>query len=174
MPRRLAPLQPAEHILLQTVTVLRPACLLALAAALSGCATVTGEPTQDVTIVTVDAQGLPVNGLRCVVINGSDQWVGNSPMHGLQVRRSATDLEIECRRGGQVARGTAVSRGGLTGTSALLLPGGTAMVALDHLSGYRYSYPQLIKLRLGEHLVFDASNEIAGRPSRGMAAEASR
>jgi hypothetical protein len=152
--------------------VLRPACLLLLAAALSGCATVTGEPTQDVTIVTVDAQGLPVDGLRCVVANGRNTWVGNSPMHGLQVRRSATNLEIECRRGTQVARGTAVSRGGLRGTSALLMPGGTAMVAVDHISGYRYSYPLLIKLRLGEHLVFDASNEVAGRPSRGLSAEA--
>lgn len=149
----------------------RIACLLLLAAALSGCATVTGEPTQDVTIMTVDAQGLPVDGLRCVATNGRNTWVGNSPMHGLQVRRSATDLEIECRRGTQVARGTAISRGGLRGTSALLMPGGTAMVAVDHLSGYRYSYPLLIKLRLGEHLVFDASNEIAGRPARGISAE---
>jgi hypothetical protein len=152
--------------------VLRPACLLLLAAALSGCATVTGEPLQDVTILTVDAQGQPVDGLRCVATNGRNTWVGNSPMHGLQVRRSASDLEIECRRGAQMARGTAISRGGLRGTSALLMPGGTAMVAVDHISGYRYTYPLLIKLRLGEHLVFDASNEIAGRPARGISAEA--
>jgi hypothetical protein len=154
--------------------VLRSACLLAIVAALSGCATVTGEPTQDVTIVTVDAKGMPVDGLRCVVANGSDEWVGNSPMHGLQVRRSATNLQIECRRGAQIAWGTAISRGGLRGTAALLMPGGTAMVAVDHLSGYRYSYPQLIKLRIGEHLVFDASDEVAGRPSRGITADAPR
>lgn len=151
--------------------VLRLACLLLLAAALSGCATVTGEPIQDVTIMTVDARGQPVDGLRCVATNGSNTWFGNSPMHALQVRRSATNLEIECRRGTQVARGTAISRGGLRGTGALLMPGGTMMVALDHISGYRYSYPQLIKLQLGEHLVFDASNEIAGRPTRGISAE---
>lgn len=161
---------PIDNTLKQPVP--RAACLrLLLAAALSGCATVTGEPTQDLTILAIDAQGQPVEGLRCVATNGRNTWVGNSPMHGLQVRRSATDLEIECRRGAQVARGTAVSRGGLRGTGALLMPGGTAMVAVDHLSGYRYSYPLLLKLRLDEHLVFDASNEIAGRPALGVSAE---
>jgi hypothetical protein len=147
----------------------RLACTLATAAgalALGGCATVTGEPTQRVSIVTVDATQRPVDGMRCRVVNASEEYFGNSPMHALSVRRSASDLEIECRRGSLVARGTAVSRGGL-GVLQSVLPGGTAMLALDHLTGYRYSYPAEIELRVGEHLVFDASAPRA----RGLQAE---
>lgn len=55
-----------------------------------------------------------------------------------------------------------------------VLPGGTAMMAIDHLSGYRYSYPTSMRLRAGEHIVFDASDEEAGRPTRGMQAETLR
>lgn len=148
-----------------------PRLALAFAAAcgallLGGCATVTGEATQRVSIVTVDFAQRPVEGMRCRAINGAAEYFGNSPMHGLAVRRSASDLEIECRRGALVARGTAVSRGGIELLQGIL-PGGTAMVALDHITGYRYSYPTHIQLRLGEHLVFDAA---AARP-RELAAD---
>lgn len=165
---------PAPVPLLASVSLLRTCTLSALAVAVTGCATVTGEPMQDVSIVTVDAQDRPVDGLRCRVTNDSAVYVGNSPMFGLQVRRSSSDLQIECSRGVQVARGTAVSRGGLRGAANLVLPGGTALMAVDHLTGYRYTYPQLLRLKLGEHLIFDASDEVAGRPATGIQAEAPR
>lgn len=160
--------------LLSIVPSLRLLSLASLAAVLCGCATVTGEPMQEVTIVTVDAQDRPIDGLRCRVLNDSAEYVGNSPMFGLQVRRSSSDLQIVCKRGPLVARGTAVSRGGLRGAANLVLPGGTALLAVDHLTGYRYTYPQLITLKIGEHLVFDASDDVAGRPSPGLQAEAPR
>ncbi|MFN9676341.1 MAG: hypothetical protein ACK50G_00210 [bacterium] len=151
------------------------AVLAVLAAALlSGCATMTGKPTQDVSIMTVDAHGRAVDGMHCRVVNGSNEYVGNSPMFGLQVRRSASDLEIECRKGRKVALGTAVSRGSLSGVAGMLLPGGTAVLAIDHLTGYRYAYPQFIKLQVGEHLVFVAGNEDGGRPTLGLQANAAR
>lgn len=123
---------------------------------LGGCATITGEATQAIDIVTFDAAQRPLEGMRCRVLNGAAEYFGNSPMYALQVRRSASDLEIECRRGALVARGTAVSRGGVELLQGVL-PGGTMMVALDHLTGYRYRYPAQIQLRVGEHLVFDAA-----------------
>ncbi len=129
--------------------------LLPLGALLaSGCATVTGEPTQRVTIVAVDADNQPLPGMRCRVVNGAAEYFGDSPMRDVPVRRSASDLEIECKRGALIARGTAISRGGLSVLQGVL-PGGTALIALDHLSGYRYSYPVEIRVRAGEHLVFD-------------------
>lgn len=147
--------------------------LLPLAAlALAGCATVTGTANQGVSIHVVDAYDRPISGVRCHVSNASADYFGDAPMRDLQVRRSASDLVIECHRGSLIARGTAVSRGSVVdGAVKALLPGGTAMLAIDHLSGYRYAYPGWIQLRLGEHLVFDADRQIAGKPAPGLLAD---
>jgi hypothetical protein len=146
---------------------------LAFAAlALAGCATVTGTSNQSIHIQTVDAFDRPVEGMRCRAINGAAEYYGDSPMFNLSVRRSASDLQIECHRGSLVARGTAVSRGSaLDGAVKALLPGGTAMLAIDHMSGYRYAYPSWVRLRVGQHLVFDADRDLPGRPSPGLLAD---
>jgi len=150
-----------------------PRSLLSVAAlALAGCATVTGTPNQSISIQTVDALDRPITGMRCRVSNSSADYFGDSPMRDLQVRRSSSDLEIECHRGSLIARGTAVSRGSVVdGAVKALLPGGTAMLAIDHLSGYRYAYPDWIRLRVGEHLVFDADRQERGKPAQGMLAD---
>jgi hypothetical protein len=143
-----------------------------LALALAGCATVTGSSTQSISIQTVDALDRPVPGMRCRISNAAADYFGDSPLRDLQVRRSSSDLQIECHRGSLVARGTAVSRvSALDGAVKALLPGGTAMFAVDHLSGYRYAYPDWVQLRVGQHLVFDADNQVPGKPMRGLLAD---
>jgi hypothetical protein len=144
--------------------------LLLLPALLAGCATLTGDALQSIGIHTVDAHDRSVAGFRCRVINGAAEYFGDSPLFDLRVRRSAADLDIECRRGSHLARGTAVSRGSvIDGAVKALLPGGTAMLAVDHLTGYRYAYPSVLRLRIGQHLVFDAGDETPGKPA--LAAE---
>lgn len=133
-----------------------PATALAAAAllALSGCATISGSPTQAISITAVDAAGQPVNGMRCRLANGKADYFGSTPMYDVQVLRSGSDLEIECRRGAQVARATAYARSAaLDGT--LLLPGGGAAALIDRLSGYAYAYPRMMLLRVGADLTFD-------------------
>ncbi len=94
--------------------------------------------------------------MRCRLINGEADYYGNSPLLDVQVRRSGSDLEIECRSGNQVARATALSRSpSLTG--AVLLPGGGAAALIDRISGYAYAYPRSMQLRIGEHMLFDVS-----------------
>lgn len=149
-------------------------CPLA-ALALGGCATMTGSATQSISIHTVDANDRPVEGMKCRVVNGSAEYFGTAPMYDLQVRRSASDLAIECRRGALLARGTAVSRGsGAAEAVRALLPGGSAALVVDHISGYRYAYPSTMRLRVGQHLVFDASDDALGRPTRGIQVDAGR
>lgn len=133
-----------------------PLSLIPVCGLLGGCATVTGDATQRVSIYAVDAADRPVAGLRCRVSNSAADYVGDTPLRDLPVRRSASDLQIECRQGALLARGTAVSRGGLSLLQGVL-PGGSALLAFDHLTGYRYAYPAEIRLRVGEHLVFDGS-----------------
>jgi hypothetical protein len=144
----------------------RPLLLLPLALLAAGCATLTGDALQSISIHTVDAHDRSIAGFRCRVINGSAEYVGDSPLLDLRVRRSASDLEIECRHGSHVARATAVSRGSaIDGAVKALLPGGTVMLAVDHLTGYRYAYPSAMRLRIGQHLVFDARDEAPGKPA---------
>ena len=142
---------------------------------LGGCATITGEATQPINVQTLDARGAAVEGMRCHVSNGSAEYFGNSPMFALTVRRSSSDLEIVCRRGALVARATAVSRGSKSvALMKAVLPGGTAATMIDHMSGYRYSYPTDLQLRVGQHLVFDANDDELGRPSKGVLADSPR
>jgi hypothetical protein len=138
---------------------------------LAGCATVTGTPTQSINVQVVDAFDRPI-AMRCKITNASADYFGDAPMRALEVRRSASDLQIECHRGSLFARGTAVSRGSIVdGAVKALLPGGTAMLAVDHLSGYRYAYPDWIRLRIGAHLVFDADRQMPGKPAPGLLAD---
>lgn len=158
-----------------TVRTLLPFAAVAVSFVLGGCATMTGTPTQAISILTVDANDRPVGGMKCRVVNGSAEYFGTSPMYDLQVRRSSGDLDIECRRGPLVARGTAVSRGSAAAAAVkALLPGGTASLVVDHVSGYRYAYPSAMRLRVGQHLVFDAGDDALGRPSRGVQVDAGR
>jgi hypothetical protein len=143
-----------------------------LAAMLGGCATVTGDPTQTVHIETLDERGRPIEGMRCQVRNDSAEYFGDSPMFGLEVRRSSSDLKIRCRLGDRVAEATAVSRsglrGGITGAVNLMMPGGSGLMVIDHLTGYRYAYPAWVRLQIGQKLVFDASDDVDGQPTASV------
>jgi hypothetical protein len=94
--------------------------------------------------------------MRCRVANDEANYFGNSPLLDVQIRRSSSDLEIECRSGAQIARGTAFARSpALSGL--VMLPGGGAAALIDRLSGYAFAYPRAMQLRVGEHLLFDVS-----------------
>jgi hypothetical protein len=151
--------------------LLRAAAAASLVALTGGCATVTGEATQPITIQTVDAQGRTVEGMGCTVINGSARYAGDTPMFDLKVRRSSTPLVIECRREGYpLARAVVVPRADnlLSSGAQLLLPGGTSMLLVDHLSGYMYSYPRWVRVQSGADMVFDRRDERGRDPTPGL------
>ncbi|HEX4585539.1 MAG TPA: hypothetical protein VH183_11970 [Burkholderiaceae bacterium] len=135
----------------------------------SGCATIIGEPTQVVHVETLDERGQPIHGMRCRLSNASSEYFGDSPLFNLEVHRSSSDLKIACHLGNRVAEGTAVSRsgvrGGVTGVANLLVPGGSAYMVIDHLTGYRYTYPTWLQLQIGQKLVFDAGDDVDGKPA---------
>jgi hypothetical protein len=148
-----------------------PSCALfiAFALALSGCATLTGDATQKLDIQTVDKDGRSVDGMSCRASNASAEYVGVTPMFDTQVRRSSSALIVECRREGlPLTRGVIVSRGVNIQPLQLLLPGGTSMMAIDHLSGYMYSYPRWIRMQVGTDMVFDRRDETDRGPTPGL------
>jgi hypothetical protein len=151
--------------------LLAPCRVLAavLALALAGCATLTGDATQKLNIQTVDAEGKAVDGVSCRAVNGSAEYVGVTPMFDMQVRRSSSPLIVECRRNGlPPTRGVVVSRAVNMQPLQLLLPGGTSMMAIDHLSGYIYSYPRWVRLQVGSDMVFDRRDEKDRGPTPGL------
>jgi hypothetical protein len=143
--------------------------LAVLVIGLSGCATLTGDATQKLSIQTVDADGRAIDGVSCRASNASAEYVGVTPMFDTQVRRSSSALIIECRRNGlPLTRGVVVSRGVNMQPVQLLLPGGTSMMAIDHISGYMYSYPRWIRLQVGTDMVFDRRDEKDRGPTPGL------
>lgn len=131
------------------------ACIAPLLA--SGCATITGDATQTIEITAVDANDRPLRGMTCRLDNGHGEQVVTTPARTVEVRRSANDLEIECTLGGQVARGTVVSRGD-NKMEHSFIPGGSLLAVIDHVSGYMYAYPTPLVLRAGAHLRFEFSS----------------
>ena len=137
----------------------------------AGCATVTGEATQAINIQTVDAKGKPVDGMACRIVNGSAEYMGDTPMFGLMVRKSPTPLVVECKRNGYaMARALIISRADLASgsTAQLLLPGGSSMLIIDHISGFMYQYPRWIRPQVGADMIFDRSDEKGREPTPGI------
>ena len=139
--------------------------------AMGGCATVTGEATQAINIQTVDAQGKPVDGMKCRIVNGSAEYMGDTPLFGLRVRKSPTPLVAECQRSGYpMTRALIISRADLASgsTAQLLLPGGSSMLIIDHLSGFMYQYPRWIRVQVGTDMIFDRNDEKGLQPTPGV------
>lgn len=150
---------------------LRVALAVLAVLGISGCATVTGDATQAINIQTVDAQGRPIDGMACRIVNGSAEYMGDTPLFGLRVRRSSTPLVAECKRQGYpLARALIISRADLASgsTAQLLLPGGSSMLVIDHISGFMYSYPRWIRAQVGADMIFDRNDERGLQPTPGV------
>ena len=138
--------------------VLRLRCLpMLLAVLVAGCGTVSRPSQQPVQILAFDAADRPVTGMDCTVKNLVGEWQVTTPAIDVPVRRSHSPLEIECRRGKDIAMGSVVAR--RDGLEQALVPFGSVAVAIDHLTGHLYAYPSVVRLRLGQHLRFEFSSE---------------
>ncbi len=145
--------------------------VVAALVSVSGCATLTGEATQAINIQTVDASGRPVDGMACRIVNGSAEYMGDTPLFNLKVRKSPTALVVECKRHGYaMARALIISRADLVSgsTAQLLLPGGSSMLVIDHFSGYMYQYPRWIRPQVGADMIFDRNDEKGRDPTPGI------
>jgi hypothetical protein len=137
--------------------LLRRCTLAAAAAVATGCGTVTLPSQQPLQILAFDAADRPVTGMACRISNAIGEWTVSTPAIDVPVRRSHSDLQIECRRGSEVAMGTVAAR--RDGLEQALVPFGSVAVAIDHLTGHLYSYPTVVRLRVGQHLRFEFSTE---------------
>jgi hypothetical protein len=137
----------------------RPAIVLAitLQTLLTGCASITKDSNQPVKVETYSKENQAVAGVKCTAKNERGEWVATTPGN-LVVHRSGQNLLVNCEKEG-VAPGvaTVVSRanGGMFGN---ILFGGGIGAIIDHNKGTAYSYPDWIRVIMGDNLVYDRKN----------------
>lgn len=138
--------------------------MLALVAACTGCASITGDSSQKVRVETLDEHGVAIAGAKCTLQNDFGTTTGDSGTH-IATHRSSKDLHIECKKDGYPdANATAVSRvnGGMFGN---IIFGGGVGAIIDHNKGTAYTYPEWVKLVFGKVFTFDRTDDKNGQPS---------
>lgn len=145
--------------------------VVALLASLTftGCATVTGGGTQDLTLDTQTAKGEPVAQAKCTLTNDKGTWQAESP-GAVKVRKSAKDLTVECQKEGlKPGSARAVSRVRPAMFGNALIGGGIGAI-IDHRKGTAYEYPTPLSITMGSSVVIDKRDEQA-RKEQPPAAE---
>lgn len=132
------------------------AAFVAILSVLTGCASITNGTTQTMKIETLTQAGQALPGAECRLSNDK---VASRAVSGrsAQVRRSGSDLMVQCTLAGQpMASGQAVSRAN-AGLAGNLLLGSALGAAIDVGTGAAYTYPTWIRLVFGEDRLFDRS-----------------
>lgn len=137
--------------------------------ALTGCATIVKDVNQPVKIETYTKDNAMVEGAKCTAKNERGEWVATTP-GSLVVHRSSHDLIVKCEKENQQSGfATLISRanGGMFGN---ILFGGGIGAIIDHNKGTAYSYPDWVRVMMGENLVYDRKNNKDNEVMLGRAA----
>ena len=132
--------------------------LLVCTSLFGGCATITSNEMQTVTLNTLTSKGDRVDQTRCTLKNDKGSWTATSPGN-VMVRRSAEDLNVECTKDGMSAgflRAISRSAGSMWGN--IILGGGIGAI-IDHNKGTGYDYPNDLPVRMGESVTLDRRDE---------------
>jgi hypothetical protein len=142
---------------------------LALQTVLTGCASITKDANQAVRVETYSKTNEIVKDVKCVGKNERGEFTAES--NGtMRPHRSGQNLTITCTKDGQEnGMATLISRanGGMFGN---ILFGGGIGAIIDHNKGTAYSYPDWVRVIMGDDLLFDRKqnkeNEVMiGQPS---------
>jgi len=135
----------------------------------SGCASITKDSNQPIRVETYNKQDQLIEDAKCTAKNERGEWATKTP-GSLVVHRSGQNLEIKCQKdNAESGFAILVSRanGGMWGN---ILFGGGIGAIVDHNKGTAYSYPDWVKVILGESLVFDRKNNVENQIMTGQAA----
>jgi len=131
---------------------------LVCAFAFSGCATVTGGDTQQVSLDARGSGGESISSAACTLQNDKGTWNVQSPAT-VKVHRSFDDLLVQCKKDG-------MPDGHLRAISAVkpmlfgnILIGGGIGALVDHTTGSAYDYPDNLSVKMGERLTLQRGTE---------------
>ena len=131
----------------------------------SGCASLTHDAKQTVSVTAVDSKGVAVADAACTFTNDRGETkLDRTPGIG-QVYRSAADMTVVCKKEG-LGDGMArlISRAGRIWGNIIL--GGGIGAIVDHSTGKGYNYPDIFEVAMGKLTVFDRSQQDDGKPAR--------
>lgn len=116
--------------------------IVAIAATLAGCASITGSKMQPISVqTTLDSR--EVSGLGCTLMNDEGKWFVTSP-GSVVIRKSTADLTVECAlKNGFSGNAQAVSKANLNIWGNLLV-GGVIGYVVDRKTGAGFDYPAVI------------------------------
>jgi hypothetical protein len=120
----------------------------------SGCATITSNEMQTVTLTTKTSKGEVVDKAKCTLKNERGSWQADSP-GVVAVRRSSEDLLVECKKEGHtdgILRAISRAAGGMFGN---IIFGGGIGAIIDHSKGTGYDYPDNLPVKMGESVTVD-------------------
>lgn len=112
---------------------------------LLGCASITGNTNQNVSVQTKEPTGSEVIGANCELSNSKGKWFVVTP-GTVGIHRSNDDIQVLCRKDGyEPGRNGIVSetKGMMFGN---IIFGGGIGAIVDHSSGAAYEYPSLFQI----------------------------
>lgn len=124
----------------------------------SGCASVTGSSTQNISIQTRTPDGKEVKEAQCDLINKRGTYFVTTP-GTIMISRSNDDLTVTCRKDGfDNGRAGVVSntKGSMFGN--ILLGGGIGAI-VDHNTGSAYEYPTFVQVMMGSNITIGTKRE---------------
>ena len=132
--------------------------LLVLAVAfptiLTGCASITKDANQSVRVETYSKTNEVVKDVKCVGKNERGEFTADNT-GVMRPHRSGENLMVTCSKdGAESGIATLISRanGGMFGN---ILFGGGIGAIIDHNKGTAYSYPDWVRVIMGDDLLFD-------------------
>jgi hypothetical protein len=135
----------------------------------TGCASITKDSNQPVKVETYSKDNTMIEGATCTAKNERGEWSAKTP-GALVVHRSGQNLLVNCTKEGEASGiATVISRanGGMFGN---ILFGGGIGAIIDHNKGTAYSYPDWIRVIMGDNLVYDRKNNKDDEVMLGQAA----
>ncbi|MBY0240518.1 MAG: hypothetical protein K2X55_14505 [Burkholderiaceae bacterium] len=139
---------------------------LAAMLALTGCASITGEKIQPLSVITV-FENKEVAGIGCTLSNDAGSWFLTSP-GSVTVHKSTGDLAIDCKKESIAGNSTVVSKAN-AGAWGNILVGGVIGYVVDRQTGAGFNYPTNVTIMLRQ---IDSTPSVQAAPQAVMAAPA--
>lgn len=125
-----------------------PFATIAIAASLTGCASIVSGTSQIVSVETLQSSGR-VDGASCKLENDKGVYYVTTP-GTVTVRRAYGDMTVRCEKAG-VEPGIASIKSSTKGMAyGNILVGGVVGAGVDVATGAAYDYPNLFQIMMGQ------------------------
>jgi hypothetical protein len=125
---------------------------------MTGCASITGDSMQSLSISTETVDGKIVSEAKCSLKNEEGEWEVTTPEF-VNVHKSSSDLFVNCKKENHADGGVmAISRAGKGMYGNILFGGGIGAI-IDHNKGTAYNYPDSLPVVMGKKIILDRSDQ---------------